>query len=145
MSPKLIIKNGGKDCIQKKSDFRNDDKMNIVFDKFEYRAIFNPLPDWDNSAIIISNKDKSINVTNAPQVCIKLDSSVKAGRIIVTVTTNEANEPINLQGKFTTKDGKSVTLYGRYHADKAHGEQRKHVNILNDYLKMYASEEALRP
>ena len=134
-----------KDCIQKKSDFRNDDKMNIVFDKFEYRAIFNPLPDWEKSAIIIGDKDGSIIAPITPQVCIKLDSSIKAGKIIVTVTTNEANEPINLQGKFTTKDGKSATIYGRYYADKAHGEQRPQVKVLNDYLKMYASEEALRP
>ena len=63
----------------------------------------------------------------------------------MSVTPNEANDQIIIEAKIKTTDGESATLYGKYESDEAHGERRDQINVLYDYIKMYASEEAKKP
>lgn len=72
---------------------------------------------------------------------IRIRRQAGSGRLIVEITPNEANDPVNLNFTLLTKDGIKVTVKGKYRIIEASGDQRPSVNVVSDYLALYAKEE----
>lgn len=128
--------------ITKRSDFRYSPFMSTLCDKLSLRPIMNPLPDWDANAFLVTDQPASKTYINVPLQNITLDGSATGGTLTITITPNEANDPIRINFKTAATNGAPITINGTHQTALAHGVQRKNISVISDVLQMYRRAQA---